>query len=75
MNPEILALLYIAAVIGALIIAILWFLMPLAVFGIKRRLDELLRLERLQLENLRLLRQHLVDEATPNEPPNQLPFD
>lgn len=50
---ETLASLYVFFVLLGILIAILWVLMPFAVFGIKGKLDELITLEKRQLEHLR----------------------
>lgn len=61
----------IAAAIFALVIGILWLVLPLAVFGIESKLEKILEIEKLQLENLRALRKQLVDDA--NQPPAGFP--
>lgn len=50
--PETIASLYVVAVLFAFLVLILWILMPFAVFGIKGKLDELITVEKRQLEHL-----------------------
>lgn len=61
---ETIALLYMAAIFVAIVIAILWVLLPFAVFGIKDRLDTLLEVERKQLEELHAMRRLLDQRDT-----------
>lgn len=53
--PETLASLYVFFFLLGIVIAILWVMMPFAVFGIKKRIDTLIGIERRQLEHLREL--------------------
>jgi hypothetical protein len=81
MDSDVVASLTVFAALVGVLIAILWLLLPFAVFGIKGKIDELLDIERKQLENLRLMRRKLVpefDDVTgkmrpdPANPPDEL---
>ena len=63
MNPETMASVVVFAWLLAALVVLLWILLPFAVFGIKRRLDTLIELERTQLENLRRIRRHVCEET------------
>lgn len=69
MNTE-LALFQVGIAVFVVILAVLWLLLPFAVFGIKSKLDELVNLEKLQLENLRRMRRQICNE-TDDEPRKQ----
>lgn len=53
MSPEITVFLIIEAVVFGFVLAVLWTLLPFAVFGIKKRLDRLVALQIKQLEEMR----------------------
>lgn len=50
-----------------LIIGILWFLLPFAVFGTKDRLSELIAAQQRTNEELAAIRKHLIDQHSPNQ--------
>lgn len=76
MNAELTAVSSLGLALFALVIIVLWILLPLAVFGIKKRIDELLVVQRQQLENLRMMRRKLVPELDDSgRPKPQAPGD